>query len=109
MNKPVNCRCGGKPQVISYLSQEYCKMLYYVRCVECGTETDDLFSEAEAITVWNKVMGERTAKVENQYRDYLPYTRFMTEELRGNCEKCGETVWKGEKYCHECGARLEWK
>ena len=54
-------------------------------------------------------MPERTAKVENKYRDYLPYSRFMEDELRGNCEKCGETVWKGEKFCHECGARLEWK
>ena len=52
---------------------------------------------------------ERTAKVVNQYRDYLPYARFMADELRGNCENCGETVWNGEKFCHECGSRLEWE
>lgn len=56
---PVRCGCGGEAKVISYLSREYCKMTYYVRCVECGTETDDLHSEAEAITAWNRAMGER--------------------------------------------------
>ena len=54
--KPVNCGCGGEAKVISYLSREYCKMAYYVRCEECGTETDDLHSESEAITAWNKAM-----------------------------------------------------
>lgn len=58
---------------------------------------------------YNDAKVERIAKVENQYRDYLPYARFMADELRGNCGLCGETVWLGEKYCHECGTRLEWE
>ena len=39
--KPARCGCGGEAKVISYLSREYCKMAYYVRCENCGTETDD--------------------------------------------------------------------
>ena len=52
---------------------------------------------------------QKTAKVVNQYYDYLPYNRFMHSELRGDCDSCGETVWKDERYCHKCGAKLIWK
>ena len=48
---------------------------------------------------------EQTAKVENQHYEYSPYAY----ELMGNCKNCGETVRLGEKFCHECGTRLEWK
>ena len=51
---------------------------------------------------------ERMAKVEDKYYDYLPYSRFMESELKGDCGFCGETVWLGEKYCHECGTKLDW-
>lgn len=112
--KPVRCGCGGEAKVISYLSREYCKMAYYVRCVECGTETDDLHTEAEAITAWNRAMSgatdtnvgdkERTAKVEQQrtcWEDIRPYKEGM-------CASCGRDVYDHAKYCDECGARLEW-
>ena len=60
---PVRCGCGGEAKVISYLSREYCKMAYYVRCENCGTETDDLHSEAEAIQAWNRAMGAGRDKI----------------------------------------------
>jgi hypothetical protein len=71
--KPVPCGCGGEAKVISYLSREYCKMAYYVRCENCGTETDDLHSEAEAVTAWNRAMGADD-------RLYIPdgYTQVKT-------------------------------
>ena len=48
---------------------------------------------------------EQTAKVENQHYGYSPYAF----EFIGKCENCGETVRLGEKFCHECGAKLVWK
>ena len=64
----------------------------------------------EMVKVMPSVEPKQTTrvKVENQYSDYLPYSRFMESELRGICGKCGETVWQGEKFCHECGCKLEW-
>jgi len=100
--KPVRCGCGGEAKVISYLSRDYCKMAYYVRCVECGTETDDLFSEAESIEVWNRAMGERTAKVETVEKPNV-----------FKCSECGQyfhsTAWGSPvMYCSRCGAKLDW-
>ena len=66
--KPVRCGCGGEAKVISYLSREYCKMAYYVRCENCGTETDDLHSEAEAIQAWNRAMGAKEGEGNTQTR-----------------------------------------
>ena len=103
------CGCGGEAKVISYLSREYCKMAYYVRCVECGTETDDLHSEDEAIDAWNRAMGsaeksstvERTAKVKD-----IVHTHGYPDE--GLCGNCNEDVNGLYDYCPYCGARLEW-
>lgn len=107
--KPVRCGCGGEAKVISYLSREYCKMAYYVRCVECGTETDDLHTEAEAVQAWNRAMGERTAKVvehDASVTDTDGYKYHRSEYLCGACKK---KVIGGDEYCSHCGARLEWE
>ena len=98
--KPVRCGCGGEAKIISYLSRDYCQMVYYVRCEECGTETDDLFTESEAITAWNRAMGERTAKATRN-----PQAFFY------HCE-CGYALCcekNDMNYCPNCGARLEWE
>lgn len=105
--KPVRCGCGGEAKVISYLSREYCKMAYYVRCVECGTETDDLHSEAEAITAWNRAMGADAYKTKATER-----TAKVVEGQKGSwyCTGCGKWCDKGEDiYCAHCGCRLEWE
>lgn len=48
---------------------------------------------------------ERTAKVNNQiFNNSSPYT---VGAWIGTCE-CGELVSYSSKYCHMCGARLEW-
>lgn len=80
--KPVRCGCGGEAKVISYLIREYCKMAYYVRCENCGTETDDLHSEAEAITAWNRAMGADKVDelIEHIWREKLD-TREKIAEL----------------------------
>ena len=49
---------------------------------------------------------ERTAKVSNQiFNNSNPYT---VGAWIGTCE-CGVLVSYSSKYCHMCGARLEWK
>ena len=49
---------------------------------------------------------ERTAKVSNQiFNNSNPYT---VGAWIGTCE-CGELVSYSSKYCHMCGARLEWE
>lgn len=48
---------------------------------------------------------ERTAKVSNQiFNNSNPYT---VGAWIGTCE-CGELVSYSSKYCHVCGARLDW-
>ena len=48
---------------------------------------------------------ERTAKVSNQIlNNSNPYT---VGAWIGTCE-CGELVSYSSKYCHMCGARLDW-
>ena len=48
---------------------------------------------------------ERTAKVSNQiFNNSNPYT---VGAWIGTCE-CGELVSSSSKYCHICGAKLDW-
>ena len=48
---------------------------------------------------------ERTAKVSNQiFNNSNPYT---VGAWIGTCE-CGELVSYSSKYCHMCGAKLDW-
>ena len=48
---------------------------------------------------------ERTAKVSNQiFNNVNPYT---VGAWIGTCE-CGELVSYSSKYCHMCGAKLDW-
>ena len=56
---------------------------------------------------------ERTAKVENIEvewgDDEYVHDRMGDMYHYGNCGNCGETVSHNQKYCHHCGARLEWE
>ena len=84
--KPVRCGCGGEAEV-------YIKMLsgnlpnIYILCRNCSIRTEEYYTEAEAITAWNKAMGR--AKV-----DVLPNT----------IEDKGEMP-----FCPHCGDELEWE
>lgn len=57
--KPVKCGCGGGALVLHRVEHGY-----YVRCRDCFTRTDYKVTEAEAISAWNRAMGERTAKIQ---------------------------------------------
>ena len=58
-------------------------------------------------------MDKRTAKVEDTQvewgDDEYVNDRMGDMYYYGNCGNCGETVSHNQKYCHECGARLEWE
>lgn len=66
----------------------------------------------EYIKTLPSVEPERTAKVENiqvEWGDDEYVNDRMGDMYHyGNCGNCGETVSHNQKYCRECGARLEW-
>lgn len=95
--KPVRCGCGGEAAIRVYESMRLCKQTdYYLQCKECGIATLFKNTEAEAVTAWNRAMGERTAKVSKGAYDLM------------RCE-CGMPVSSNFDFCPHCGARLEWK
>lgn len=106
MSKPVNCGCGGNVDVHfignTYIG-DYHKFTgkYFICCEKCGVKTPICKTREEAIEIWNKAMGERTANVKNitHVRGYPP---------EGECSNCGFDVDDDGEYCPGCGARLEW-
>lgn len=48
---------------------------------------------------------ERRAKVDDQYKG----GEFKRIYECGSCGACGTPVINPDKYCSECGARLEWE
>lgn len=79
-----------------------------VICKNCGTQTKAFYTEAEAIEKWNRRVvtdtndgsKDRTANVIN--RDYIGNYVF------GTCSFCGAPVIQNDKYCAECGTKLDW-
>ena len=109
--KPVKCGCGGKAKIghiekTSYLPKDR----WYIGCPKCDICTGIHDTEAEAITAWNRAMGngdktspvERTAKVETVEKPNV-----------FKCSECGQymhsTSWGSPvEYCSRCGAKLDW-
>ena len=102
--KPVRCGCGGKAML--YVSPITTRWL--LQCESCKIETTFYDTEAEAITAWNRAMGERSAKgIEHDasITDTDGNKYFRTEYLCGACKK---KVIGGDEYCSHCGCRLDW-
>ena len=106
--KIANCGCGGNGKILKINENSF-----FITCSKCHTDSGIYSTEAEAINAWNRAMGakdinvpnkERTAKVTNIHERIGENTVFT---LIGKCE-CGELVSSWSKYCHNCGARLEW-
>lgn len=53
--KPVRCGCGGEAKIISSVVAD--RKSYMVYCEKCRILTNGHYSEAEAITAWNRAMG----------------------------------------------------
>ena len=67
----------------------------------------------KAIRGLPSVEPKRTAKVGNIQVEWGD-DEYINDRMGamyhyGNCSNCGKTVSHSQKYCHECGARLEWK
>ena len=109
--KPVRCGCGGEA-IIGLKEWEDRKGNYhensFVYCDNCSISTGGYLTEAEAITAWNRAMGERTAKAiehDASITDTDGYKYHRSEYLCGACKK---KVIGGDEYCSHCGSRLIW-
>ena len=100
MNKPVNCRCGGEAKVDIKLVSSSPVERKRIYCSKCYISTDWMKSEDEAIHVWNRVMGERTAIVKDFGHPCGTY---------GYCSNCGGYCVNEEPYCPHCGAKVKWE
>ena len=111
--KLVNCGCGG--EAIAYIESMDGGFLHliYVSCAKCGIRTPKFDTEAEAVTAWNRAMGngdkaspvERTAKVIDKSVGRHSITDF---DWTGICEKCGNEIQYSFDFCPYCGAKLDW-
>ncbi len=93
----VKCRCGGEA-IVDRNGPNWT----VIHCEKCGIHLNNFNTEAEAITAWNRVMGERIAKVEKVEKPNV-----------FKCGECGQyfhqTAWGSPvEYCLRCGCRLEW-
>lgn len=110
---PVRCGCGGEAHHDSAScwnpeEEEWMPNFWHrVICKNCGTQTKAFYSEAEAVTAWNRAMGngdkaspvERTAKVD---------TRPFGDIDLHKCHHCQYYVDRSFTYCPGCGAKLDW-
>lgn len=55
---PSPCRCGGTP-----IHREDYRNSYLIICSKCGMATPFEDSRAQAVDVWNMVMGEKTEPI----------------------------------------------
>ena len=72
-----------------------------------GTYNPEVLSEYLRKYFISAAPEERTIKVENVHTEYISEGDFDIQEC-GDCGNCGETVIRGDKFCHECGAKLDW-
>ena len=61
--KPVRCGCGGEAKVEwangydPFAEKRKSNLWYGVICKKCKIQTKAYYTEAEAITAWNRAMG----------------------------------------------------
>ena len=131
MNKPVNCRCGGKAVVEKYrLYEEQIEDMFIVRCAKCDIQTSPEYKKEKAIETWNKAMGADVNSVVSVFSsevkdNFHPVYDCMIGKERTakvkvvekpnvfKCSECGQyfhsTAWGSPvKYCSRCGAKLDW-
>ena len=82
---------------------------WWVVCNRCGIGTLSFTSKEKAIEAWNKAMG-KDIDVPAKERTYT-VTDIHVDEYY--CPACGAEIPhdhedKGDNYCRECGAKLDW-
>ena len=124
--KLVHCGCGGEAEIYTNGARQV-----RIYCSECEIETTVYDTEAGAIEAWNTAMGKRTAKahipaialyetgingdvLEETYGKPAKVENielFYGERVYyqyGKCGACGEIIYDRQKYCSNCGKRLDW-
>lgn len=117
--------CGGEVSFWTRQAQAEDYQALIIDCKDCPANMEEWVykhdknfvenfekKKAEMYEAWNRRI-ERTAKVENIQvewgDDEYVNDRMGAMYHYGDCGNCGETVSHNQKYCHECGARLEWE
>lgn len=112
--KPVRCGCGGEAKIDWTVINGY--YMAGVVCSKCGTKTVSFYERhdkdkaiTEAITAWNTAMGAKDINVPAKSVENI-YSVGDHDKIYvyGFCPECGSAVIKPDKYCSECGCRLEW-
>ena len=98
--EPVRCGCGGEAKVDTKLVSCAPVERKRIYCSKCYISTEWMKSEAEAVTAWNKAMGERTVKAIRKPEAFF----YRCECGYGLCCEKNDI-----NYCPQCGARLEWE
>lgn len=110
--KPVPCGCGGEANVIfPFMNTD----MYLVECNNCGICTSSYDTKFEAITAWNRAMGNdyKSKSVERTAKVIFLETKGNPKIIVWKCAECGQYMhrasWAREvNYCSHCGAKLDW-
>lgn len=112
--QPVRCGCGGEAEVDGYFGDLSHYDLYYVYCKKCYIQSTFYKTKDEAIQAWNLAMGD-FPKINIQKIDtVMPvkceyYGDKKTVFASGYiCPNCYTHVAQLDKYCSECGMKLDW-
>lgn len=112
--KTVKCGCGGEAYVDTLAQvMGVSKPWFRVVCDKCETQTDTYETEAEAIEAWNLAMGAEPETfvvpiIASAYKiEFTTNGEIIAEGWA--CQNCGGYVQENDKYCKNCGCRLEWK
>ena len=108
--KPVRCGCGGEANIHKDDGTFGQMPIYTVSCNTCGMRSGRRSTEVQAVTAWNRAMGTNDINVPNKERTYK-VTDIHVDEYY--CPACGAEIPhshedKGDNYCRECGAKLDW-
>lgn len=117
--QPVRCGCGGNAHHDSAScwnpeQEEWMPNFWHrVICKNCGTQTKAFYTEAEAIQAWNTAMGDfpknNIQKIDTVIPVKCEYGDKKTVFASGYiCPNCYTHVAQLDKYCSECGMKLDW-
>ena len=104
--KPVRCGCGGEAKI-----NQTSETGFAVYCERCVIHTGLYHHKEDAIKAWNTAMGEKTVKViREKLEEDVTIGAFTFHKGTNVISKCSCDKWVriGDKYCSECGAKLDW-
>ena len=111
--QPFRCGCGGETEVDCYLGDLNHYDLYYVYCKKCYIQSANYKTKDEAIQAWNLAMGDfpknNIQKIDTVIPVKCEYGDEKTVFASGYiCPNCYTHVAQLDKYCSECGMKLDW-